>query len=114
MRTSPKWLFLTLAAACWLAAGPGGLTVREVLVCRHHVAHHMAGHHPASPADGPCLCDQMTGVGLDVAVSTAVPTPLGHDVAIAPPIADMPRAVPFPIPHSPSFAPTPPPPNALG
>jgi hypothetical protein len=113
MRSAPRSILFTLAAACWLAAGPAGGTVRELLVCRHHAAHHMAGQHPTTPPDGPCFCDQMTG-GLDLAVSTAVPTPLGHDVVILPPVADLPRAVPFPIPHSPSFAPTPPPPIELG
>jgi len=113
MRGSPKWLFLTLAAACWLAAGPGGLTVREVLVCRHHAAHHEAGHHPASPPDGPCFCDQMTG-GLDLAVSTAVPTPLAPPLSILPPVAAPSPQSPVPGPQSPAFPPVPPPPIALG
>jgi len=73
----------------------------------------MAGGHATAPSNGPCFCDQMTG-GVDLAVSTAVPTPLGHDVVILPSVLDLPRAVPFPIPHSPSFAPTPPPPIGLG
>ena len=103
---------LTLAAVCWLTAGPGGLTVREVLVCRHHMAHHMAGQ-TSSPADGPCVCDQMTG-GLDLAVSSAVPAPLAHDVGLRPPVvAPLPTSR-FPLPASPTYAPTPPPPNALG
>src|SRR6266700_5148749 len=86
MRSAPRSILFTLAAACWLAAGPGGLTVREVLVCRHHAAHHTAGHHPASPADGPCFCDQMAGA-LHLAVSTAVPPPLAPPLSILPPVA---------------------------
>jgi hypothetical protein len=112
MRTAMWRTLLTLAAVCWLAAGPGGLTVREVLVCRHHAAHHMAGQ-TSSPADGRCVCDQMTG-GLDLAVSTAVPTPLGHHVMLRPPVVMPLLASRFPRPASPSYSPTPPPPNALG
>jgi hypothetical protein len=113
MRGVPRLTVFALAALCWLTAGPGGGTVREVLACRHHAMHHMAGQHASSPADGPCFCDEMTGQ-LDLAVSTAVPTPLGQYVVILPPVADLRRAVPFPLPHSPSFAPTPPPPIGLG
>jgi len=113
MRTAPKWLFLTLAAACWLAAGPGGLTVREVFVCRHHVAHHMVGQHPTTPPDGPCFCDQMTG-GLDLAVSTAMPTPDVPQVATLPPVAESSPASRIPPPASQTYPPVPPPPIALG
>jgi len=113
MRSAPRSILFTLAVACWLAGGPGGGTVREWLVCRHHAAHHMAGGHATAPSNGPCFCDQMTG-GLDLAVSTAVPTPLGYDVVILPPVAEPSRVVAFPIPLSPSFPPTPPPPNTLG
>ena len=102
----------TLAALCWLAAGPGGGTVREWLACRHHAAHHMAAQHP-TPADGPCFCDQMTG-GLDLTVSTAVPTPLVPQVAILPPVVEPAHPSLFPLPSSPGFTPTPPPPIALG
>ena len=112
MRSALRSICFTLAAACWLAAGPGGLTVREVLVCRHHAVHHRAGAHPSSPANGPCFCHQMTG-GLDVAVSTAVPTPLVPQLAILPAVV---RPVPpslFPLPSSPFYSPTPPPPDAL-
>ena len=113
MRSAARSILFTLAAACWLAAGPGGLTVREVLVCRHHAAHHTAGHHPASPADGPCYCDQMAGA-LDLAVSPAVPTPLVPQLAILPPVAEWSPASRIPFPASPTYSPTPPPPNALG
>src|SRR6266700_7652934 len=113
MRSAPRSILFTLAAACWLAAGPGGLTVREVLVCRHHAAHHTAGHHPASPADGPCFCDQMAGA-LDLAVSTAVPTPLAPPLSSLPPVAAPSPLSRVPSPQSPAFPPVPPPPNALG
>ena len=113
MRATPRLVLFTLAAACWLAAGPGGGTVREWLACRHHAAHHMAGRHPPTPADGPCFCDQMTGA-LDLAVSTAVPTPLVPQVAPLPLVVEPAHPSLFPVPSSPAFTPTPPPPIALG
>src|SRR2546430_5098194 len=91
-----------------LAAGPGGATVREVLVCSHHAAHHQAGHHATSPADGPCFCDQMTG-GLDLAVSTAAATPPLPQVASLPPVVRPAHPSLFPPPPSPGLTPTPPP-----
>ena len=112
MRGTPRLVLFTLAAACWLAAGPGGGTVREWLACRHHAAHHMAGQHP-SPADGPCFCDQMTG-GLDLTVSTAVPTPLVPHVPTQPPVVESSPASRIPHPASPTYSPTPPPPIGLG
>jgi len=113
MRATPRLVVFTLAALCWLGAGPGGATVREVLVCRHHAAHHAAGHHATSPADGPCFCDQMTG-GLDLAVSTAVPTPLVPQVATRPVVVESQHPPLFPLPSSPAFTPASPPPIGLG
>jgi hypothetical protein len=55
----------------------------------------------------------MTG-GLDLAVSTAVPTP----PAASPVVVTLERAVSyqslFPLPPSPAFSPIPPPPNRVG
>ena len=106
-------MLFALAAACWLAAGPGGGTVRELLVCRHHAAHHMGGQHPASPADGPCFCAEMTG-GLDLVVSTAVPTPETPGLTLVAPAALPTAPSLYPLPSSPAFTPTPPPPIGLG
>jgi hypothetical protein len=116
MRSTPRLVLFTLAAACWLAAGPGGTTTRALLACHHHAAHHAAGgggHHSFPvPSDGPCFCDEMTGV-LDLVVSTAVPTPpLALPAVAAPPRAVVDSLL-FPLPPSPSFAPAPPPPNAV-
>jgi hypothetical protein len=113
MRSDPRSILFTLAAAGWLAAGPGGLTVREVLVCRHHVAHHMAGEHPTTPGDGPCFCDHMTS-GVDLVVSTAIQTPAPPVVSVGTPATGPSPDSPDPSPRSPSFPPTPPPPIGLG
>jgi hypothetical protein len=113
MRGNPRLLLFTLAATCWLAAGPGSGTVREWLACRHNAVHHMAGHHATSPTDGPCFCDQMTG-GLDLAVSTAVPTPPVPGLTLVAPAAVPAGPSVFPLPSSPAFTPTPPPPIGLG
>src|SRR3989442_14451294 len=74
MRSAPRLVLFTLAAACWLFAGPGGATARALLACHHHATHHAAGGHHTVPSDGPCFCDEMTG-GLDLGVSTAGPPP---------------------------------------
>jgi hypothetical protein len=113
MRRTPRLILFTLAAACWLAAGPGGATLQGVLACRHHALHQSHPGHTGAPTDGPCFCGQMTG-SADLALSVAVPAPLPASPAIA-----MPQQIPvypslFPLPPSPSFSPTPPPPNGLG
>ncbi len=113
MRRTPRLILFTLAAACWLAAGPGSATLQAVLACRHHALHQSHPSHTGAPKDGPCFCGQMTG-SADLALSVAVPAPLPASPAMA-----MPEQVPmypsvFPLPPSPSFSPAPPPPNGLG
>lgn len=117
MRSTPRLILFTLAAACWLAAGPGGATTRALLACRHHATHHAAGGggggHHTLPSDGPCFCGEMTG-SADLALSVAVPAPLTESPAIALPEQLLVYLSLFPLPPSPSFTPTPPPPNSLG
>jgi hypothetical protein len=91
-----------------LIAGSLG-SVLASQACRHMAMHHALPH--GAPADGPCWCDQMTGGGIPLQpIVEALPalTP-----AVTPPVyqavAPVYRAVVFP--KSPSFAPTPPPPN---
>ena len=113
MRTVPRLAFFVLAAACWLAAGPGGETTRALLACSHAAMHHMSGRHHSAAGDAPCFCDQMTG-GLDLAVSTAVPTAPVAAPAVAVPVGIAMYQSVSPLPASPSFAPVPPPPNGVG
>ena len=113
MQSTPRLILFTLAAACWLAAGPGGATTRALLACHHHATHHAAGRHHTVPSDGPCFCDEMTG-GLDLVVSTAVPTPGTPGLTLVAPAARQSDPSLFPLPPSPSFSPTTPPPNGLG
>ncbi len=113
MRSAPRLVLFMLAAACWLAAGPGGETTRALLACSHEAMHHTGRGHHSTPTDGPCFCDQMAG-GLDLAVSTAVPTP-----PVVPPLLAMPRLIVmdrsrFALPPSPAFSPISPPPNGVG
>jgi hypothetical protein len=65
------------------------------------------------PAGGPCFCDQMTG-GSDLVVSPAVPALVSADPVVSAPIAARSYQWRVPLPSSPSFAPTPPPPDRLG
>jgi hypothetical protein len=106
---------LLVAAAAWLAAGPGGVTLQAIAACRHHApvpgAHH--GHDATLPPGTPCFCGEMTG-GSDVALAPAVPAPQLFAIAVA----GAEQEVPFPLPPSPfprcNAAPIPPPPNPLG
>jgi hypothetical protein len=105
---------LLVAAAAWLAAGPGGVTLQAIAACWHHahagVTHR--GHDAKLPPGTPCFCDEMTG-GSDVALAPAAPAP----AAVPAVAAGAERAVPFRSPSSlfPGFiaAPIPPPPNPL-
>ena len=113
MRRASRLALFSLAAVCWLAAGPTGVTVQALLACRHHAAHQAHPGHGGAPADAPCFCDEMTG-GTDIAVSMAVPTP-----PVVPPVVAIPEHVAIPaslfaLPPSPVFTPVPPPPNGLG
>jgi hypothetical protein len=106
---------LLVAAAAWLAAGPGGVTVRALATCWHHHAAHgaHAGHTAELPPGTPCFCDEMTG-SHEVLLAPA--TPAAGTMSVF--VAVAPHVIPFPVPQSPvpSFVqgPTPPPPNPLG
>ena len=113
MRSTPRLILFTLAAACWLAAGPGGATLQGALACRHHATHQSHPNHGGAPADGPCFCGEMTG-SADLALSVAVPAPLPASPAITLPEQMLVYPSHFPLPPSPSFSPTPPPPNGIG
>jgi hypothetical protein len=113
MRSTRRLILFTLAAICWLAAGPGGATLQGMLACRHHAVHQSHPGHGATPADGPCFCDEMTG-GSDVAVSTAVPTPPTPELTLTAPRAHPASRSRFPLPASPAFTPVPPPPIRPG
>ena len=111
-RAGPVTL-LVVALGAWLAAGPGGLTLRELFTCRDHPMHHMGAPHQTPPNKGPCYCDQMAH-GPDFAVSLAVPTAPAPRLTLVAPPRTLERSTPVVRPRSPAFAPTPPPPNALG
>ena len=104
----PHLTRLTVLALAGVLAGGSLGSVLASQACRHMAAHQAMQH---GAADGPCWCDQMTGGGLSVQpvvealppATTAV-TSLVHYVVVASTSA-------VPVPDSPSFAPTPPPPN---
>src|SRR2546422_11744830 len=113
MRRPAVRTLLVLAAACWLAAGPGGLTLRALLACQHHHAgagH--AGHHgsPSAPSDAPCFCADMTGASDLATVSPAAPASEPLPVVAAAAVAVAEPSL-FPLPSSPAFSPESPPPD---
>jgi hypothetical protein len=111
MRRRSTVLALTLAAACWLAAGPGFVGLEAALLCRHHYGAMGHQHGHPMPADGPCFCDQMIGT-LDAAAPHAVPDAPAPAAVTAERFVPEPAVSRFPLPPSPSFAPETPPPIA--
>jgi len=103
-------LVVSVLAGCWLAAGPGGLLLREVLACDDAMATH-AGHTHHAPPSGPCFCSQMAG-GFDQAVSVAAPVLAMVTVSVAPTV-DWSYASPFPLPLSLTLTPNPRPPISI-
>ena len=113
MRRTASVTLLVIALGLWLAAGPGSLTLRELLACSDHPAHHMGAPHHAPAHPGPCFCDQMTQ-GLDFVVALAVPTPRPAPLDLVTPPTTAQRPARVLLPPSPAFPPTPPPPDAIG
>jgi hypothetical protein len=115
--------FFLIAAACWIAAGPGGVTVQALIACHHHHASH-APHAPPAPQaphtpqshdgdpDGPCFCDEMMG-GWTVALSPALPAPVVAPPSVPTSTRVRPYQSPFLPPPSLLLAPESPPPNGL-
>ncbi|MGH7548010.1 MAG: hypothetical protein ACREMM_07540 [Gemmatimonadales bacterium] len=112
MQRFPSFGLFLLAASCWLAAGPGGVTIQAMTACQHHETQVPHGDHSGVPSDGPCFCDEMTG-GSDLALSPAVPAPVVAPPVVTPTVRAQLDPSPFSLPPSPSFAPIPPPPNGL-
>src|SRR2546425_3555153 len=83
MRATPRLTLFTLAAVCWLAAGPGGATLQGTLACRHHATHQSHPGHGGAPADGPCFCGEMTGsAGLALSAAGPAPPPAAPTIAM--------------------------------
>src|SRR3989442_15390449 len=102
MRRPGVRALLLFAAACWLAAGPGGFPLRALLACQHQhaAAGHAAHHGPGAPSDPPCFCADMTGASDLATVPPAAPAPEPLPVVAAaagPPAGPS----PFPLPPSP-------------
>lgn len=99
-----------LAFACWVMAAPLTSFARDAALCRHRAMHQ--GMAAGDPSGAPCWCSDMAGNAAPIAAETlCLPADLilisvgaGSETAIAPSGAGSP-------PASPSYAPTPPPPN---
>ncbi len=101
-----------LALPCWLLGGPLASTLQSVAVCPHHEAMPPSMGHGAG-TQAPCWCAGMSGAAV-----IKVPTLPATAPTSSGPISSLPViAVDLPLqslalPDSPSFPPTPPPPNA--
>src|SRR2546427_12712036 len=113
MRRPAVRTLLVLAAACWLAAARGGLTLRALVACQHHQPGpgHAGPHGPPSvPSDAPCFCADMTGASDLATVSPAAPAPEPLRVVAAAEVAVADPSL-LPLPPSPAFSPESPPPD---
>jgi hypothetical protein len=99
-----------LALACWLVAAPVTVFAQNAAACRHQAMHQSM--HGSGPSKTPCWCGDMTGnTALLAPEAPALPS-LGATIpshtapvsAWLAPRSDSP-------PASPSYTPTPPPPN---
>lgn len=99
---------LVLALPLYVAAGSFGSTL-ALQACRHMAEHHSMHHR--GTADGTCWCDDMTGSGLTLQPVTEALPPGMTPVATSIPQAVVLAMHVVPIPESPTYPPTPPPPN---
>jgi hypothetical protein len=100
---------IVLVLPCCFAAGSLGSEM-AFQACRHAAMHHSMRHH-GGPGGGPCWCDDMTGGGVTLQpVVEALPS---ATIVVSSSIQEVvaPIDLIVLIPDSPSFAPTPPPPN---
>jgi hypothetical protein len=103
---------IPLALPCWLLGGPLASTLQSVAACPHHDTMPSSMGHGAG-TQAPCWCSNMSG-----AAAVEVPTLLAATLEPTGPAIGLPIVtVELPLkslalPESPSFPPTPPPPNA--
>ena len=101
-----------LALPCWLLGGPFAATLQSVAACPHHDAMPSSMDHGAG-SRAPCWCAGMSGaVTIEVPTLPAASLESGTlitGVAAVAIVLDLQSLTP---PESPSFPPTPPPPNA--
>lgn len=107
---SARRLF-ALAFSCWVMAVPLTSFARDAALCRHRAMHQNMS--PGDPSGAPCWCSDMTGNATPIAAETPS-LPADLILLAAGPLSA--RSIAHPLagspPASPSYAPTPPPPNA--
>jgi len=101
---------IALALPCWMVAGPVAAFAQNAAACRHQAMHQGMRH--GTPSHAPCWCGDMTGdTALLASDAPALPSNWTALPTAAAPLATV---IPLPSdapPISPSYAPTPPPPN---
>ena len=103
---------VTLALPCWLLGGPLAATLQSVAVCPHHDAMPSSMHQGAG-STAPCWCPNMAGSATaQVPTLPAAPEHAASGFTV-PTVTEIIRPQAVTLPSSPSFAPSPPPPNAI-
>ena len=107
---SARRLF-ALTFSCWVMAVPLTSFARDAALCRHRAMHQDMS--PGDPSGAPCWCSDMTG--NDALIAAETPS-LPADLILLPASPLSGRAITLTLtgspPASPSYTPTPPPPNA--
>ena len=102
-----------LALPCWLVGGPLAATLQGLASCPHDQAMRGPMHHNGG-SEAPCWCPDMGGPGAVELPTVPAASPEPATMLATAPIWTEAAAVgSIPLPTSPSFAPTPPPPNQL-
>ena len=103
---------IALALPCWMVAAPVATFAQIAAACRHQAMHQ--GMHHGTPSHAPCWCGEMTG-NSPLLASDAPALPADWSVprfgaALLTRVSALSSDAP---PISPSYAPTPPPPNGF-
>ncbi|HET9707444.1 MAG TPA: hypothetical protein VFP39_03980 [Gemmatimonadales bacterium] len=103
---------VTLALPGWLLGGPLASTLQSMAACPHHDAMPASMDHGAG-TQAPCWCAGMSGAtAVEVpTLPAATPESTGPILSLSIVFVSLQRQSPM-LPESPSFPPTPPPPNA--
>ena len=98
-----------LALPCWIMAVPLATLAQNASVCRHQMSQGMRHH---GPSDAPCWCADMAGGATLLAPEApAVPVEAAPIPGSQIPTPSRAPASVVTVPPSPSYPPTPPPPN---
>jgi hypothetical protein len=103
---------VVVALPCWMLGGPLAATLQSVAACPHDAM--PSSMHHGQGSEAPCWCPDMAGAGaIELPTLPASTTEPAVTITAAAAVTRVTRPESIALPPSPSFAPTPPPPNSL-